>query len=125
MAIRTALIGQIQIPGKSPVDATFVTETTEELVQDITDADATPSVLTTAQNKLYKTANTGATTITDFDDGRVGQVIWVVIGDANTTIDFTGTNLKGNSGADWSPTTNDHMTCVYDGTNWYCDVSNN
>lgn len=125
MPLRTTLRGQVQIPGSRPLDATFVTDSTEELVQTIADQDATPSVLTTAQNRLFKTANTTGTTITDFDDGRVGQIIWVVIGDANTTIDFTGTNLKGNGGADWSPTTNDHMTCVYDGTNWYCDVSDN
>lgn len=125
MTSRTTLIGQIQQPGRPPADATFVVESTEELAQSFTDADATPSVVTTAQNKLFLTANTGATTITDFDDGRVGQVIWVVINDANTTIDFTASGLKGNGGANWSPTTGDHMTCIYDGTDWYCDVSDN
>ena len=84
--------------------------------------DTTPSV---ANGNVFKTANTGATTITMFDDGVAGQKITVIIGDGNTTLDFTGTNLKGNGGADWPSTTNDHMTCIYDGTNWYCDVSDN
>ena len=91
-------------------------------IDSLSDSDATPSV---ADGNIFKTANTGATTITNFDNGVTGKRITVIIGDANTTIDFTDTNLKGNGGADWSPTTNDHMTCVYDGTNWYCDVSDN
>lgn len=86
------------------------------------DGDTTPSV---KNGDIFKTANTGATTISIFDDGIKGQKITVIIGDANTVIDFTGTNLKGNSGVDWSPTTNDHLSCVFDGTNWYCDISKN
>jgi hypothetical protein len=92
-----------------------------EAFQTFTDADATPSVL---NGKKYKTANTGATTITMFDDGVDGQDIFVVINDANTTIDFTGTNLKGNAGVDWTPGSGDTMHCVFDGTNWYCQVDN-
>ena len=46
-------------------------------------ADTSPSV--TGVGAL-KTANTGATTVTFFDDGYEGQVIAVVAGDANTTI---------------------------------------
>ena len=84
--------------------------------------DATPDV---GDGNLFKTANTSATTITMFDGGSNGQIIWVVIGDTHTTIDFTGTNLEGNSGADWTPTTNDHMVCVSDGTNWFCTISDN
>jgi len=78
-----------------------------------------------ANGRVFKTANTGSKTISDFTNGVAGQVITVLIQDTNTTIDFTGTNLKGNGGADWSPTTGDHMTCVYDGTNWYCEISDN
>jgi len=87
-----------------------------------TDGDATPDV---GDGNFFKTANTGATTITMFDGGSNGQVIRVIFGDSDTTIDFTGTNLEGNGGSDWSPTTNDHMTCVFDGTNWFCTVSDN
>jgi len=84
--------------------------------------DATPDV---GDGNYFKTANTSATTITMFDGGSNGQIINILIADVNTTIDFTGTNLKGNTGGDWSPTTNDHMTCISDGTNWYCAISDN
>lgn len=60
-----------------------------------------------------------------FDDGVNGQDIRVVFGDNNTEIDFTGTNLKGNGGVDWSPSSGDHMTCVFDGSSWYCDCHDN
>lgn len=88
----------------------------------VADGDATPAVGATG---LLKTANTTATTITALDNGNEGQPVMVVFGDSNTTVDFTGTNLKGNGGVDWSPTANDHMTCIYDGTNWFCDISDN
>ena len=87
-----------------------------------TAADATPSVLA---GRNFVTANTGATTITDFDDGTDGQEIVVEIGDGNTTIDFTGTNLTGNGGSDWSPADGDHMRCVYNGSAWLCEVFDN
>lgn len=87
-----------------------------------TDEDATPSV---KGGEAFKTANTQATTITDFDDTYDGQVFRVVITDANTTIDFTATNLKGNGGGNWSPAVNDSMTCIGDGTTIWCDISDN
>ncbi len=91
-------------------------------VQTFTDADATPSV---AAGTVFKTANTGATTITALDGGSNGQFIYILINDANTTIDFTGTNLKGNAGVDWSPTTGDSMECFFISPNWYCRISDN
>lgn len=114
-------------------DTTFVAKTTKILASwlnpvnehiqgaftALTDGDATPSVDGLGN---LKTANTSATTITDFDDGFDGQEICVLIQDGNTTIDFTGTNLKGNVGADWTPANGDFMVCKYDGTNWYCAV---
>lgn len=45
--------------------------------------DATPSV---GYANSFQTANTGATTITQFDDGRNGQEIAVRANDANTTV---------------------------------------
>ena len=86
------------------------------------DMDATPDV---GDGNFFKTANTHATTITMFDGGSDGQIIYIIIGDTHTTIDFTGTNLKGNNGADWTPTTNDHLACISDGINWYCSISDN
>lgn len=83
------------------------------------DGDATPSV---KRGKLFITANTGATTITNLDDGIQGDEVLVLINDANTTVDFTGSNLKGNGGVDWVPGSGDFMRCRKHGANWYCDV---
>ncbi|MBI5454354.1 MAG: hypothetical protein HY956_07000, partial [Deltaproteobacteria bacterium] len=87
-----------------------------------TSLDATPSV---ANGSLFKTANAGATTITMLDDGVTGQEVLILFNDANTTVDFTGTNLKGNGGTDFTASSGDTMSAVFDGTNWYCAVSNN
>jgi len=84
--------------------------------------DTTPSV---SAGNIFKTANTATTTINTFDGGVAGQEIKVIFGDNNTNVDFTGTGLKGNGGTDWSPVSGDHMTCIFDGINWYCDVSDN
>ena len=88
-------------------------------VQAFVSVDATPSV---AKGNFFNTSSTAATTITMFDGGVAGQKIMVLIGDANTIIDFTGTNLKGNAGVNWSPANGDWMECIYSGTNWYCSV---
>jgi hypothetical protein len=83
--------------------------------------DATPSVLRgTGVN--FKTNNTVPTTITNFDNGFQGQIIFILINDANTTVDFSASNLKGNGGVDWTAASGDTMRCRYDGTNWYCDI---
>lgn len=84
--------------------------------------DATPAV---TGGTVFKTANVAPTTITMFDSAVDGQTIWVLINDANTTIDFTGTNLKGNAGADWSPTTGDTLQAVFISPSWYCRISDN
>lgn len=88
----------------------------------ITDGDATPAV---PYYEMYKTANTSPTTITNFDTVSLTKKIWVMFGDSNTTIDFTASSLLGNAGVDWTPSQGDHMTCVWDGASWYCDISDN
>jgi hypothetical protein len=60
-----------------------------------------------------------------FDSAVDGQRIWVIVNDVNTTFDFTGTNLKGNGGADWTPTTGDHLEAVFVNPYWYCAISDN
>lgn len=80
---------------------------------------ATPSV---AGGNLFQTSNSSPTTITNFLNGVNGQVIRLLIKDAFTTIGFTGTNLKGNAGMNWSPANGDWMECIFAGTNWYCSV---
>lgn len=92
----------------------------DQIIETFADGDTTPSVAT--PNALFKTSNTGATTITDLDDGYSGQIVTVLFGDANTTVDFTASGLVGNGGADWTPAVNDSMRCIYDGTDWYCCV---
>lgn len=84
-----------------------------------TSTDATPSV---KRGDHFYTANASATTITAFDDGVEGDEIVVVIDDANTTVDFTGTTLKGHGGSDWTPGVGDFMRCRLFGGNWCCDV---
>lgn len=84
--------------------------------------DATPTVATGGNR--FMTKSTNPTTITNFDDGKAGQQITVYVRDADTTIDF-GTNLKGNGGADWKPSSGDHFTAFFDGSNWYCEIFEN
>lgn len=82
--------------------------------------DATPSV---RAGYHFVTANSNPTTITAFDDGHAGQTIVVEIDDANTTIDFSGTTLKGNGGSDWSPANGDMLRATFNGTNWLCSIN--
>ena len=85
---------------------------------------ASGTTLPSVQNSsILQTANAAPTTITNFLVGRVGQTIKVLFGDANTTVDFTGTNLKGRA-TDWTPGVGDSMECTTpDGTTWYCITS--
>jgi polygalacturonase len=85
-------------------------------------SDTSPSV---KGSKVFKTANAIATTIADLDDGYPGKQVTIIINDAFTTIDFTGTNLFGNGGADWNPSNWDWMTAIcVDGTFWLCNCIN-
>ena len=83
------------------------------------DADATPSVK--GEFGWYNTANTGATTITAFDDGYDGQVIVVYIGDANTTLQDSGggSSLVLAGSANWTPAATDNITLRRRGGVWY------
>ena len=73
-------------------------------------------------NKLFRTANTLATTINNFTGGVTGQHIVVKVNDVNTTFDFTGSALIGNNGVDYVAGIGDALDCEYDGTNWYCTI---
>lgn len=79
---------------------------------------ATPSVL--GQN-LFN--STGATTITNFTNGRVGQEIWITFGAART-IKFSGNpNMFGNGQVDWVAGVGDQMKCIADLNGfWRCIV---
>lgn len=67
----------------------------KEFVKPIKVGDTTPSVLNLIK---FKFQNTSATTITNFDDGQVGQEI-TLLGDGNTTI-ANNSNIVTNAGAD-------------------------
>jgi len=86
-------------------------------VNTFTNADATPSV---KDGYIFKTANTAGTTITSFDDGTAGQEITVILGDANTTFNFSSGNIRGHSDATWAPAENKIIKAAYDGTYWHC-----
>lgn len=110
-------LANLDMDGFTIIDGVY-----KNTVQTFTAQDATPAV---SGGTVFKTANASATVITMFDSGVDGQFIWVLINDTNTTIDFTGTNLKGNAGVDWSPTTGDTLQAVFISPNWYCRISDN
>lgn len=58
--------------------------------------DATPSV---SDANLFTTANASATTISNFDEGLPGQIIYVQAGDNNTTV-ANGANVQTSTNAD-------------------------
>ena len=64
----------------------------------------------------------GAATISAFNHPCEGLELKIEFLDANATVDFTGTTLKGNGGANWTPAAYDWMECWSDGTNWFCSV---
>lgn len=79
------------------------------------DADTTPSV---ARKRVWQEANTGATSITAFVDGQVGQEIVILFTTANTTI-VDGANLHLSGGANFVSTADDVLVLIFDGTSWY------
>jgi hypothetical protein len=78
---------------------------------------ATPSVL---NGDFFTTANTVPTTYTNFTDGVEGQNIWILANDNNTTIDFSGSSINGNTGVDNTLSPGDHISCRKAGNYWYC-----
>ena len=80
--------------------------------------DDTPSV---QYGQYFVCADPNPLTITMFDDGVDDQEIFVYFAVSTTTLDFTGTDLFGNGGVDWTPTSTDFMRCVYNKYDWYCD----
>ncbi len=78
-----------------------------------TDADTTPSV---KGRRWFRCANTGATTITTFDDGVRDQEITILFTNANTTVAETG-NIK--LSAAFTSSADDILTLIFDGVSWY------
>jgi len=78
------------------------------------DADTTPSI---SRGGIFVTVNTGATSITTFDDGLTNQIITLTFGDANTTL-VDGATLQLAGGVNFVATTVDAITLFFDGTKW-------
>lgn len=86
-----------------------------QIQQAFVDGDATPDVST---GEKWITANTGATTITDFDNpDHNGSLLFIVAGDANTTIaDNANIKLQGDS---FGPmVVDDTIMLYYQGSHW-------
>jgi len=84
--------------------------------------DATPSV-GGSYAKYFRTANTGATTITAFDDAFEGQEFTLLVNDANTTIQHNaGLIMKGGTNA--TPGNGAMFRFLRDSTAWR-EVSRN
>jgi hypothetical protein len=78
--------------------------------------DATPSVSTGNQ---FITANTtSTTTITNFDDGTTGQVIFIKVNDAYTDISCTGSYIDCGTTDITSIASGDALEFYFDGTQW-------
>ena len=105
----------VSLSGGGPADLTGpLTYTWETFV----DGDVTPDI---SGGSRFKTANTGATTITDFDNGDAnGQVIIVLFTDGNTTIQdlSNGSNIRLAGGIDFDFAAYDMTTFEYDGADW-------
>lgn len=74
-------------------------------------------------HRFWLTVNTVATLITNFTGAVDGQEIQVVVRDANTTFDFSASNLSGNAGVDYG-TSNSRLCGVFNKTlnRWYCTI---
>lgn len=87
--------------------------------------DTTPDI---SADRMFRTANASATTITDFDWGAGGATdgdrFCVHINDANTVFDFTASGLEG-IGADYTATDGEVLCWYYDGTDsqWHVSTS--
>jgi len=75
------------------------------------------SVSVAGGNVFYITQTSTTPTISNFTGGSAGQVIFIIFGDGNTTLDEAG-NIDLST-TPFSPTANDTLTLVFDGTTWY------
>lgn len=86
----------------------------EQLIDKFVPSDTTPTVRNITR---FRANNTGAVTVTNFDDGQDGQEI-KILGDGFTTVDH-GTTIFTNTGADKLLAANKVYTFTKFGTNWY------
>jgi hypothetical protein len=101
--------------GMFPEQTFYMGRTVHQVTTTFTNADTTPSV---AAGNLFKTNNSGATSITTFDDGVDGLSIVIVATDANTTF-VNGATIKNRSGANVTTAANLTYTYLRIGGVWY------
>ena len=108
MATTTTVLGLIKPSGNDRFDLSqhlndnwdkldVAVGTEVSTIVSLTDGDATPDV---SAGKRFKTANTVATTITNFDGGSLGQLIMILFDDNNTKIQENA-NIKMQDGLDF------------------------
>lgn len=92
-----------------------------ETVSDFPSGDTTPDVST---GSFFRENNSSATTITDFDGvDDEGYEFNLIFNTTNTTIDFTNTNLFGNGGAAFTPSSKfARINCKHYDGKWFCLV---
>lgn len=78
-------------------------------------ADTSPSIAGTV---VAKTANTGATKITFLDDGYFGQLVVIIAGDGNTTIQHDAGLMTLTAGNDVKLAAGETAAFVFDGAVW-------
>jgi len=89
-----------------------------ELIQIATAFSANDSTPDVSGHSFFITANTSATTITNFDNPANGKVFWLLVNDEYTTFDFTSSGLVGIS--DDYLALNGELVCFY-----YSSVTSN
>jgi hypothetical protein len=83
--------------------------------QTFTDDDTDPS---SGSGSFYILTNANPTTVTNFPNEVTGQLMFLLFGNGNTTIqDNAGVNLRGNQ--NFTGATGDTMLLISDGTVWY------
>lgn len=80
--------------------------------------DTTPDVGFEQANRLWRTNNSGATTITQFDNGELGMLLRIRAGDTNTTIQH-GTNIFLKDGTNKTLASNETIVlCQFTTDRW-------
>ncbi|OQB41045.1 MAG: hypothetical protein BWY04_01075 [candidate division CPR1 bacterium ADurb.Bin160] len=84
-----------------------------------TTGESTPSVISVDGKQLgiLLTNNSGSTTITNFLGGVDFQILIIIFGDGNTTVQ-SGANIKLNGLSNMIGATNDTLTLIYTGSLW-------
>lgn len=89
-------------------------------LKELTRNDNRPDV---SDGDLFKTFNTQPTTILDLVGGFNGHKIWILVNDANTTLDFASGNIRERTGtlSSWTASRTHLVSAFYADSLWYCE----